>query len=145
MSSRKNLVGLVQINGIWHIDKFVAGYGRLCESTKESRRKAAERVLERRLLEIRQQLEQIRGNGGALRRTFGEAALRYVEKNKHIASIDEVIRHLGLVAPFLNHLPLDQVHDGTLEPFVTKRQSEAVRSTAGRQQAGAGDRPRLAQ
>ena len=128
MSSRKSITGLVNLQGIWHIDKFVAGYGRLCESTKESGRKAAERVLERRLLEIRQKLEKVRANGGAPRRTFGEAALRYVEKNKHIASIDEVIRHLGLVAPFLNHLPLDQVHDGTLEAFIEKRRQEGVKT-----------------
>src|SRR5262245_9662625 len=128
MSSRKNIAGLINVKGIWHIDKFVRGYGRLCESTKESSRKAAEGVLEHRLLEIRKALDKRKAEGGAPRRTFGEAAMKYVEKNKHIASIDEVIRHLGLVAAFLNHLPVDQVHDGTLEAFIFKRRQEGVKT-----------------
>jgi integrase len=129
MPSHKGLTGLVRINGIWHIDKLVTGYGRLCESTKASSRKAAESYLIARLAEIEAEKRKIEANGGATRRKFEEAALRYVEENRHIASIEDVILHLTLTADFVNRLPLDQVHDGTLKPFIDKRRADGVKAS----------------
>ncbi len=129
MPSRKGLAGLVLINGIWHIDKLIAGYGRLCESTKARSRKEAETRLIARLADIETEKKRLEANGGVPRRGFEEAALRYVEDNKHLASIDDVILHLTLTADFVNHLPLDQVHDGTLKPFIDKRRADGVKAS----------------
>lgn len=118
--------GLTLKDSIWQIDKQIKGYGRLCESTGESSLPRARAYLERRLFEIRTQLEKLRENGGVPRRTFKEAALRYVSENKHIDTIDGVMHHLLIVAPFINDLPLDQVHDDTLKPFVTARKQRTV-------------------
>jgi integrase len=128
MPSHKAVTGLVRINGIWHIDKLVRGYGRLCESTKTGSRKAAENYLIARLAEIETEKQKIQASGGVPRRRFEEAALRYVEENAHIASLDDVILHLSLAADFVNHLPLDQVHDATLKALVDKRRADGVKA-----------------
>ncbi len=112
---------------VWHIDKLVRGYGRLRESTKEASRKAAEAYLIRRLLAIRKEQEEIAANGGVPKRSFAEAAAQYVARHKHIDSIDETIRQLAVIAPWINDKPLAQVHDGALQPFIARRQKETVR------------------
>jgi integrase len=129
MQRQKSITGLVwePKSGFWHIDKQVRGYGRLRESTKEAGRKAAEEYLIRRLLAIRREQEEIAANGGVPRRKFSEAAEQYVARHKHIDSIDETIRQLAVVAPWINDKPLGQVHDGALQPFIEKRQKETVR------------------
>jgi integrase len=81
----------------------------------------------RRLGAIRKEQEEIAANGGVPKRTFAEAAAQYVARHKHIDSIDETIRQLALVAPWINDKPLAQVHDGALQPFIAKRQNETVR------------------
>ena len=78
MVRRRGLAGLVLVNGIWHIDKFIHGHGRLCESTKACGRKEAEAYLTARLAEIESERRRQEANGGAPRRRFEEAALRYV-------------------------------------------------------------------
>ena len=129
MPREKGITGLFlePKSGFWHIDKRVRGYGRLRESTKETGRKAAEEYLIGRLLAIRKEREEIAANGGVPKRTFAEAAAQYVARHKHIDSIDETIRQLAVVAPWINDKPLAQVHDGALQPFIEKRQRETVR------------------
>ena len=129
MPRRNGITGLVwrPETRTWSIDKRVRGYGRLRESTQEASRKAAEEYLIRRLGAIRKEQEEIAANGGVPKRTFAEAAAQYVARHKHIDSIDETIRQLALIAPWINDKPLAQVHDGALQPFIAKRQNETVR------------------
>ena len=42
---RRSTPGLVNRDGIWHIDKQIRGYGRLCESTGTGRLGEAEAIL----------------------------------------------------------------------------------------------------
>ena len=63
-------------------------------------------------------------------KTFREAAIRYLRENGANASIDDDAWHVDLVDPWIGDLPLQQVHDGTLEAFKThRRKEEAVSST----------------
>jgi len=54
-------------------------------------------------------------------KTFREAAIRYLRENGANASIDDDAWHIDLVDPWIGELPLQQVHDGTLEPFKAHR------------------------
>ena len=63
-------------------------------------------------------------------KTFREAAIRYLRENGTNASIDDDARHVDLIDPWIGGLSLQQVHDGTLEPFKTHRlQADQVSPT----------------
>jgi hypothetical protein len=49
---------------------------------------------------------------------FEQAALRYLEEIAEKSSADTMAMHLDQLLPFIGNLPLAQVHDGTIEPFV---------------------------
>ena len=73
----KKTPGLYRRNGLWHIDKQIKGYGRLCETTGECHLEQAERYLATRLERIRQtSVYGIRPT-----RTLVEAATKYLEEN----------------------------------------------------------------
>ena len=55
--ARKQITGLYQRNGIWHIDKIFRGQ-RLYESTGSDDRKEAEQYLIHRLEQLRQQQDR---------------------------------------------------------------------------------------
>jgi integrase len=108
--------GLRLKGGIWHIEKRCPHVpsGWLRESTGKTRRAEAERVLIRRLAEIEAQAARIEEGV----HTFEEAGLRYIEEIAVKPSADDIAMHLDALLPFIGQLPLDQVHDGTLKPFV---------------------------
>jgi integrase len=41
----------------------------------------------------------------------------------HLASIADSARHIEQLDPYIGHLPLDHIHDGTLEPFKQARRA----------------------
>jgi len=49
---------------------------------------------------------------------FEEAGLRYLSDIAHKASADGTARHLDQLFPFIGHLPLAQVHNGTIKSFI---------------------------
>ena len=116
MSKRRQLPGLRLKGGIWHIEKRCPQCpgGWLRESTGETRRAEAERVLIRRLAEVEAQAARVEEGV----HTFEEAALRYLEDMAHKPSADDLAMDIDALLPFIGALPLDQVHDGTLKPFV---------------------------
>ena len=116
MSNRRQMPGLRLKGGIWHIEKRCPHVpsGWLRESTGKTRRAEAERVLIRRLAEIEAQAARIEEGV----HTFEEAGLRYIEEIAVKPSADDIAMHLDALLPFIGQLPLDQVHDGTLKPFV---------------------------
>jgi integrase len=114
---RKRTPGLIRRGGIWHIDKQVKGYGRICESTGASRLSEAEAVLAHRLEEIRRAVVF----GVRPTRTFREAATRYLTEYLHKRSIERDACDLQIVDPFIGDLPLNLVHDGTLQEFIRHR------------------------
>lgn len=46
--------------------------------------------------------------------TFEEAAAHYVQTHQEKVSLAEDVYHLKRVMPYIGHLALDQVHNGTL-------------------------------
>jgi len=54
-------------------------------------------------------------------KTFREAAIRYLRENWTNASIDDDAWHVDLIDPWIGKASLQQIHDGTLEPFKTHR------------------------
>ncbi len=114
---RKRTPGLIRRGGVWHIDKQVKGFGRICESTGASHLRDAEAILAHRLEELR----KARVFGVRPTRTFREAATRYLNEYLHKRSIGRDADDLKWVDPFIGNLPLNVVHDGTLQRFVRHR------------------------
>src|SRR5579871_1366460 len=108
-------------SGIWRIDKRIRGCGRLYESTGSRDLEEAERYLHRRI----EQLREARVYGVRPRRTWREAATKYLlEEAIHKGSADDAYR-LKILDRFLGDRPLKEVHDGTLAPFVRWREQPA--------------------
>ncbi|MDH3338782.1 MAG: tyrosine-type recombinase/integrase [Gammaproteobacteria bacterium] len=68
----------------------------------------------RRLAEVE---EEARRHEAAIF-TFEEAAFRYLEEIAHKSSADTIAMHLDELFPFIGDLPIAQVHDGTIRPFI---------------------------
>ncbi len=61
--------------------------------------------------------------GQRIGRTFEEAAVHYLEKSAGKASLKSEVYHLQAVMPFIGDLPLERVHNGTLEGFIQARKA----------------------
>lgn len=109
----KRTPGLRLVDGIWHIQKRVRGYGPLRESTQSRDLEEAERYIVRRLEEIRQQLVY----GSRPKRFFADAAAKFIEEDETKGRADNAA-WLAQAMPFIGHLSLDNIHDETLKPFV---------------------------
>ena len=120
----KKTPGLTKRNGVWHIDKIVKGYGRLCESCGTGKIEEAERYLNQRIHDIR----EARLYGVRPRRTFKEAAEKCLRDNIDKASIETDAQHLDQLGPYINDLTLDCVHLDTVRPFIMARK-EAGKKT----------------
>jgi integrase len=120
---RKKMPGLYKRNGIWQIDKTVQGR-RLCESCGTDNLEEAEQYLARRLETIRQAMVY----GVRAKRTFREAATKYLLDNEHKASIYDDTLTLKLLDPFIGRLSLEAVHMGSLQPFIQARQKAGVKN-----------------
>ena len=116
--SKRRMPGLTQRGGIWHIDKQVRGYGRVCESCDTRDLREAERYLVHRLEQVR----EARLYGVRPTRTFEQAAVKYLEENGHKRSLDRDVYALQSVMPYIAGLPLDRVHDDALAKFKRDRQ-----------------------
>lgn len=115
--AKRRMPGLTQRGGIWHIDKQVKGFGRLCESCETRDLREAERYLIHRLEEIR----EARIYGVRPTRTFEQAAEKYLEENGHKRSLDRDVYALQAVMPYVGMLSLDRVHDDALAQFKRDR------------------------
>lgn len=116
--ARKRTPGLYKRQGIWHVDKKIFGC-RLCESTQTDSLEEAEQFLARRIEESR----QVKIYGARPKRTFREAAARFLMKNQHKRSIKDDAWHLDMLNPFIGDLALEAVHADSeaLEAFIEKR------------------------
>ena len=123
---RKRTPGLYKQGDIWHIDKQIRG-NRLCESTGTSDLREAEAYLARRIEEIR----QARVYGVRPERTFRQAATKYLEdaiNAGELRSLERNAQAMRLLDPYIGHLPLTQVHMGTLEPYIRDRRKQGIRT-----------------
>jgi integrase len=115
-NKRNTMSGLRLKGGIYQIQKrckHVKG-GWLRESTKTSCRSEAESYLIRRLAEIEEAAQRVEERIYL----FEEGGLRYLEDIAHKPSAEAMAYHLDLLLPFIGDLPLEQVHEGTIRPFV---------------------------
>src|SRR5262245_13761893 len=113
---RKKAPGLLQRDGVWHIDKRIGGR-RVCQSTGTARLEEAEKFLARLMEEVR----QAKVYGVRPVRTFEQAAIRFVQENQHKRSIDSDVGRLKALMPLLGAEPLDRVHIGLLQPWIERK------------------------
>ena len=124
MGRQKRSPGLRKRGEVWHIEKQISGYGTLRESCKTSNLKEAETYLRERLYQIDQQVRL----GVRPVRTFADAASKFIETNEH-KSLDRDIDALNNVMPFIGDLPIETIHNGTLEPYVQHRRELGMKSS----------------
>ena len=93
---RKKIPGLVQRDGVWHVDKHIGGR-RVCQSTGTAQLEEAERFLAR----LMEQVRQASVYGVRPVRTFEQAAAKFVLENQHKRSIDSDIGLLKALMPVL--------------------------------------------
>lgn len=120
---RKRTSGLYKRNGVWHIDKQYRG-SRLCESTGESDLGKAEEYLARKLEEVRQAVVY----GVRPKRSFREAATKYLNENGHKRGIGDEAIHVKQMDPYIGSLSLESVHSGTLQPFIQARRAQGIKT-----------------
>jgi len=106
-------------NGSWVVDKCVENV-RLYQSFESY--EDAEAWLTREL----ETLRQTRVHGATPQVTFDQAAGRYIEENAHKASVESSGYHLKAVMPYVGDLLLEQVHSGTLQPFIDARREAKI-------------------
>lgn len=120
---RKRTPGLQKIGDVWHIDKKVNGR-RLCESTGTSQLEEAEKYLARRLETIR----QAEVYGIRPKRIFRDAAIKFLLENQHKKSLRSDAGRLKILDMFIGDLPLESIHMGTLQPYITARQKDGIKT-----------------
>ncbi|MDO8954442.1 MAG: site-specific integrase [Gammaproteobacteria bacterium] len=124
MGRRTTMPGLQRNkSGNWHIDKKVFG-SRICESTGTSNFEEAERYLARRIEDVRQAVIY----GVRLKRTFREAATKYLDENAQKASIGDDAYSLRTLDKYIGNLPLENIHMGTLQQYIKDRKAEKVKN-----------------
>jgi hypothetical protein len=108
--------GLVKRGDIWHINKIYRGIP-IRKSTHQTDRTEAERVLIQHLAAI----DQGKDFGLRPKHLWKEAAAKYLAENQAMPSIQDAAMHLAALDPYIGHLPLEQIHDHTLQKFIVER------------------------
>lgn len=119
MGRSRRSPGLVKRSGVWHIDKWIEGR-RICQSTGSNKIAEAERYLAR----LRESIRKAEVYGVRPKRTFEQAAAKFVRENQHKRSLDRDVCMLKQLMPFIGHLALNRVHRGTLDPWVDFKREE---------------------
>ena len=118
---RKRTPGIYKKGSHWQIDKKMFGY-RLCESTGTGDLEEAEKYLARRIDEIRQASVY----GVRPKRSFIEAATKFLMENQHKRSIDDDAGRLRELVKYIGGLTLESIHIGSLQPFIDGRRKDGV-------------------
>ncbi len=122
-SRSRRLPGLYcREDGYWQIDKVIKGK-RLSESTGERDYESAERYALQRITEIK----EAEIYGVRPRRTFRQAATKYLQDEIDKKSIGRDAQALKLLDPYIGDLPLDKVHMGTLQSYIEERLSTKIK------------------
>ena len=119
----KRMPGLIKRGDTWHIEKKVNGR-RIRESTGTGSLQEAEKYLVRRLEGIRQAVIY----GVRPKRTFRQAAAKFVQENGHKASLHDDISSIKQLDPFIGQLSLEAIHMGSLQTFIRARKKQQVKS-----------------
>lgn len=118
---RKRTPGLQKRGSVWCVDKKVFGR-RLCESTGTDNLEEAEKYLARRLEEIR--LATV--YGVRPKRTFKEAATKFLMENQHKRSISDDAGRLRELVKYIGDMPIEAIHIGSLQYFIEGRRKDEV-------------------
>ena len=118
---RKQRPGLYKRGKIWHIQKQILGHC-IRESTGTDSLAEAERYLAKRSEELR----QADVYGVRPRRSFEEAATKFLMENKHKRSLHADAGLLKKLLPYIGHLCLEGIHMGSLKPFIEARREDGV-------------------
>lgn len=102
-------------NGSWEVDKYWKGE-RLRQRGFLTYEEAEKWLIKE--LEIRRRVHL---HGERAPRTFDDAAAHYVTTHQKKTSLPTEIILLESVMPYIGELQLQQVHDGTLQPYVQAR------------------------
>lgn len=115
-----------EADGTFTIDKRVLGQ-RIFKRTGSNDRQLAETYLATREAEIR------RGAllGERQKRTFREAALRYVEENAHKAGIGREVVAIKQADPFIGEMPIDRIYSEKLTPLKKALATKGAKKKAG--------------
>jgi site-specific recombinase XerD len=115
--------GLLQRGKYWAIDKKVFGR-RIRETTGTSSYEEAEAILARRIEDTRQAVIF----GVRPKRIFKEAAVKYIKENQHKDSIESDVSKLRVIGPYVNEMPLENIHMGSLQDFIQARRRDGVKT-----------------
>ncbi len=126
--AQKKPPGLTKVGNVWHIDKHIKGYGRYCESCVTDDLDEAILLLNCRVEEVRKSVAY----GIRPRKTFKQAAEKYLSEYKEKRSIGRDDLDVRTVLPYIGELPLEHIHDGTLERFKQKRLETVAPATVNR-------------
>ncbi len=96
---------------------------RICESCRTSNYEEAVNYFALRINQHR----ETRIYGTRPIRTWREAAIYYL-KTKEKTTISEDARYLKMLDPWIGDLPLEQIHMGTLQPFIDHERERRVKS-----------------
>ncbi|MEZ2742626.1 tyrosine-type recombinase/integrase [Paenalcaligenes hominis] len=121
----KGIPGLIKRGKVWHIDKQVPGYGRLCCSTGTGNYEEAQRFLVFQLEQIRQQVVY----GARIYPTFRQAATRYLVEYADQPSFHISSTYLGQLDPFIGDLAVNEITHASFEGFISSRQAEVSNRT----------------
>ena len=116
---RKRTPGLCKRGEFWHIDKQVFGQ-RLCESTYTDSLEEAEKYLANRI----ESLRQVAMYGARPKRTFREAATKFLVENQHKKSIHTDAIRLKELNSYIGDLYIDSIHMNILQPFIEAKKKE---------------------
>ena len=120
---RKRTPGLQKRGEAWCIDKKVFGR-RLCESTGTGELEEAEKYLARRLEEIR--LATV--YGVRPKRTFIEAATKFLLENQHKRSLRSDAGRLRELVKYIGDMPIESIHMGSLQGFIDGRRRGSIKT-----------------
>jgi len=119
---RKKSPGLTKRGRTWWIDKRIKGYGRVAESCGTTSLAEAEQFLAFRLNEIRNAMVY----GIRPTRTFQEAAIKFLEDNRHKKLLERYVYAFDRVMPHIGHMRLDRIHNDTLSSYRRARRTDGV-------------------
>ncbi|NOT82852.1 MAG: tyrosine-type recombinase/integrase [Gallionella sp.] len=105
--------------GFWCVDRIYKG-------TRLRNRFATFEEAESWLIYQLEQLRQLHLFGTRPKRTFDQAAAKYLLDNPEKVSLPQDIYLLERVMPFIGKLTLDQIHDGTLTAYVKDRKTHGL-------------------
>lgn len=115
-----------EADGTFTVDRVVLGQ-RIFKRTGSSDRQLAETYLANREAEIRRAALL----GIRQKRSFREAALRYVEENAHKAGIERDVIAIKQADPFIGELAIDRIFTETLEPLKKALASKGAKKKTG--------------